>query len=274
MKQILEYTDYKVNYVTLTLFFVFVCGLSLNFYLSVIFGVTFLGVISSVILYNFAFTIWHEAAHNNIFRQELKSYNTVVGFITSFFNLNPGFFGLKHDHLLHHMYTIDEDKDRTHPRLTDKIFGVPFGIIKEMFTRKKYEKNFGIKNESKRKIDRYAKLLFLLFVLITFLLGYGINFLLIFLLPRMIILPIHTVYVCYLPHVNLPKNSEKSTRNLKTNFIIKILTLYHSYHGVHHIYPSIPWNKYEKFYKENLDDINSKVSEEKSFISLFKEKLI
>lgn len=270
-----ELLNYRVNIATVILFFTFVFGLSLNLIVSIITNeINLYQILISIFLYNCAFTIWHEAAHNNIFRKEFKYLNPVVGIVTSFFNLNPNFYTLKHDHILHHTDTLDEEKDRTFPRIKGSIIAVPIGIIKEMFTRKEYSQKNGLMNKDKKIIDKFTTFVLIISILLLIFFGYGWNFFFIMLLPRLIILPIHTLYVCYMPHVNLEKKSKKSTRNLAINKILKYLIFFHNYHGVHHLVPTIPWNKYEEYYLKYKNYFDNELAEKENFSELFKKQLL
>lgn len=270
-----EYLEYEVNIASLALFLLFVFGLSANLFYVIYFqDINVVSVLISILLYNTAFTIWHEAAHNNIFRGEKRYLNKVVGVVTSFFNLNPVFFNLKHDHLLHHTNTLDEEKDRTFLRVAKGVIAVPLGIVLEMLTRKDYSLKYGLKRKNELLIDKASFIILALSIFLLIFFGYGLEFLLTLFLPRLIILPIHTTYVCYLPHAGLPVASENSTRNLLVPKFLKYLILFHNYHGVHHITPSIPWNKYEKCYKSNKTIYDSKLARSEDIFSLFKNKLL
>lgn len=271
--QFRELLNYRVNFATVILFLTFVIGLSLNLFYSIITNqINLFQILISIFLYNCAFTIWHEAAHKNIFRKEFKKLNSTVGIVTSFFNLNPNFFSLRHDHLLHHTDTLDEVKDRTFPRLEGSIINIPLGILKEMFTRKEYSKSYGLKNYNEKIIDKISFFVLLISIITLIFFGYGWNFFLLMLLPRLIILPIHTLYVCYMPHINLEKKTNKSSRNLIINKIMQYFIFFHNYHGVHHLVPTLPWNKYEQYYLKNKDYFDNELAENENFTELFKKQ--
>lgn len=227
----------------------FVVGVPFNFYMATLgessFWVHFL---VGVLLYNCGFTIWHEAAHDNI--SSHKWLNDFFGVASSIVNLVPPFYRQKHDHLLHHMHLLDVEKDRTVYRARRPFWLVPISILHEMGTYGPYKEKYGLKTKWKKNLDMISFLAVLMLAGLCIWTGFGFEFLICCFAPRVVILPIHVTYVCYLPHVGLPKNRRQGTRVLEVG-PLKYLIFFHNYHAVHHLWPSIPWYLYPKYYRLN-----------------------
>lgn len=206
------------------------------------------GVFVGVALYNTAFTLWHEAAHSNVFVH--RRWNEALGVLVSVVNLFPGFYRQRHDHLEHHRHLLDIEYDRTVYRARGAFWTVPFRILDEMFTYSPYNKKHGLKQSRELGLDKATYVFTATLVVALVFFGLGAEFLACCVLPRLIVLPIHVFYVCYLPHVGLPNDRKRGTRILAAG-PLQYLIFFHNYHAIHHLWPNIPWFLYPKYAKLN-----------------------
>ncbi|MFI5205963.1 MAG: fatty acid desaturase, partial [Candidatus Paceibacterales bacterium] len=95
------------------------------------------GFLIGIVLYNFGFTIWHEAAHGNIVPKN-RTLNDLFGILGSIANILPAFFRQRHDHLLHHNHLMDIEYDRTVYRARGPYWHVLLSILEEVRTYKPY----------------------------------------------------------------------------------------------------------------------------------------
>jgi beta-carotene hydroxylase len=248
--QIHRYMTRTTAWPTVIMSAIFVFGAPANFFV-VANGLIpwWVGLLIGIALYNSAFTIWHEAAHGNIVPSNRK-LNDTIGVIASFVNMLPAFFRQRHDHLMHHSHLLETERDRTVPRATGPIWGIALSILDEMRTYGPYKDKYGLKDLKKLKVDRWTYLAVFIALAASIVSGTFWAFLACCFIPRLIILPIHVTYVCYLPHVGLPSDSWRGTRTLNIG-PLKYLIFFHNYHAVHHIWPSIPWFRYERYFTLN-----------------------
>lgn len=245
-----RYKTVGIAWPSLILSLIFIFGAPLNFFLvATDFYQWYWGLFIGICLYNSAFTIWHEAAHFNIF--EKRQPNNFIGWLSSIVNIFPAFFRQRHDHLLHHRHLLDIEYDRTVYRARGPIWFLPFRILDEMKTYGPYNLSYGLKHSKELFYDRLHYILMLAILVSIVLSQTYMAFLICCLLPRLIILPIHVTYVCYLPHIGLPKDRQRGTRILSVG-PLKYLIYFHNYHAVHHLWPNIPWYLYPAFYKKNF----------------------
>lgn len=236
---------------------VFMClGLLANI---VLYELKILPIIPAVILatffMNLSFTAWHECAHG-IFSSSNK-FNQIFGWVTSFFSVYPGFYARKREHLLHHKYEGQPDKDPVYPRVQSSAFSFLFKAARTVIyhNSQAYEDLPLSRKEKVLDASLYCSVLCVLVA--GYLFGFLYNLLLLWIFPRLLIFPIHAYYICYFPHHRGGKGYQVS-RIVSTNWLVRFLTVNQSYHGIHHLWPSIPWHQYGSVYKKKKGELVQK----------------
>jgi beta-carotene hydroxylase len=242
---------------TLALFIVYVVVLPLNFYLTAIAIIPlWLAFLIGLCAFNLSFTIWHECVHNTI--AENRKVCTFLGILTSLFLIYPGYFYLRKDHFLHHKHQGNPDKDPVYPRVQCRPVFFPIKlIIVTLFNPQPFNTERKLtRTEFLGDLAQYITIT--VFVVLLFITHLWLPFVVSWVLPRIVIFPIHAFYVCYLPHSGYGKGFYHVYRVVLRNPFTRYLTLYHSYHGMHHLWPKIPWHRYRAAYKERKEELIAK----------------
>jgi len=205
---------------------------------------------------NLSFTAWHEPAHGNFSKSAF--INNVVGWISSFISVYPGYFKRKKEHLLHHKYQGEADSDPVYPRLQTSFWKFPIQLITTALKQQeKFVKEMKL-STGEFAFDMLSNLLVLGILAFSYLNGFFWPVFLLWVVPRILVFGIHAIYICWLPHSKGGKGFEVYRVRKDTNIIKKIFkffTMYQNYHGVHHMWTSIPWHKYEKVFGEKEQEL-------------------
>lgn len=210
----------------------------------------------SLVAFNLSFTLWHECVHNTL--SSSRTFCSTVGVLLSFIMVYPGYFLLRRDHLLHHKYEGDPDKDPVYPRVQCRPWALPFHLARVILVNPQPPNPESRPKPGERVVDGLGYLLFAGVAVLAVLHGKGWLLLFSWVLPRLIILPIHAFYVCYLPHSAHGPATYQKWRIVLRNPLTRYLTLYHSYHGLHHIWPTIPWYRYRRTFEDRRADLEAK----------------
>jgi beta-carotene hydroxylase len=228
---------------TLTLFAVYVVVLPINVALA---ARGALGLVWAFLIalaaFNLSFTIWHESVHNTVAPN--RTVSTIIGTITAFFLIYPGYNALKRDHLVHHKHQGEPDVDPVYPRVQCRPWLFPVHMFWCLAFPQQPPHPERQLTSAERAKDAVNYAIWLALALAAWRYGYLPALMAAWILPRLVILPIHEFYVCYLPHAAGGPEFYRTYRIVLRTPFTRYLTLYHSYHGLHHVWPSIPWHQY------------------------------
>ena len=192
--------------------------------------------------FNLSFTIWHECVHNTVARN--RHISGLIGRITALLLVYPGYSTLKRDHLLHHKYQGSPDLDPVYPRVQCSPWMFPVHLVRTLAFGRQPDPPEGPLPASERLKDVAGYVMWAAGAVIAALAGWGPALLVAWVIPRLVILPIHSFYVCYLPHAPDGPRVYQTYRVVLRTPLTRYLTLYHSFHGLHHLWPSVPWHRY------------------------------
>jgi beta-carotene hydroxylase len=170
----------------------------------------------------------------------------------------PGYFFQRRDHLLHHKYQGDPDKDPVYPRTLCRPWAFPFHLVWVILRNPQPMYPERQSTGPERVADVMNYLLCAGAITLGFLYGAGGTVLAAWLLPRAFMVPIHAFYVCYLPHSSHGQSAYQTYRIVLRNPFTRYLTLYHSYHGLHHLWPTIPWHQYRRTYISRKQELTAR----------------
>lgn len=206
--------------------------------------------------YNLSFTIWHECAHGTVARR--RGLCTAVGIATTLPMIYPGYFFQRREHLLHHKFQGDPDKDPVYPRTQCTPWMFPVQLVRVTLFPPQPPNGEPAPPAGEVWADRACQLLFVAGAVAAVLAGWGWTLLFAWVLPRAVILFVHAFYVCYLPHsVGGPGGYEKY-RIVTRGPLLRLLTVSHNYHGLHHLWPTIPWHRYRATFQERRADLEAR----------------
>lgn len=210
----------------------------------------------SLVAFNFSFTLWHECVHNTL--SSSRAFCSAVGVLTSFTMFFPGYFSLRRDHLLHHKHEGDPEKDPVYPRVQCRPWAFPFHLAWTILFNPQPRNPESRPKAAELGADLLGYLVFAGLAAGAVLLGKGGVLLFAWVLPRLVILPIHAFYVCYLPHSAHGSSTYQRWRIVLRTPLTRYLTLYHSYHGLHHVWPAVPWHEYQSTFRERRAELEAK----------------
>lgn len=241
---------------TLLLFTTYVGVLLANFTLVALGAVSSaVGFLISVLAFNLSFTIWHECVHYTVTSR--RRLCTLVGVVTTFFMIYPGYFSQRREHLLHHKYQGDPLRDPVYPRVQCSAWKFPLHLL--WVTVANPQPPFAERHLSARERlgDALSCGIFALLAWRAIAAGLGWPLLVVWVLPRALMVPIHAFYVCYLPHSGRGAQLYETYRIALRNPLTRYLTLYHAFHGLHHVWPGIPWHRYRRTFLERRAELEA-----------------
>lgn len=210
-------------------------------------------VLAGTWLMNLSFTAWHESSHANF---SSKGWlNDVVGIVTSFASVYPGYFARRREHLVHHRYEGIEGKDPVYPRIQTTFWRFPFRLLKLMIERPKLDVPDGFLKitPAQRASDLVSNALVLAVCIACARLGLGRELLAVWIAPRILVFLIHAYYICFFPH-GMPGGGYKLLR-VRPGALLWLATMGQNYHGVHHRWPFIPWHRYHRVAKSRREEL-------------------
>lgn len=255
-----------IDHITISLMiFVFFAQVLVGYYQYIGQLSFFSSLILSCVFMNMSFTLWHECSHGNLSRY--KALNDLCGIISSFFSFFPGYYARKREHLIHHKYEGDSERDPVYQRIqnTTTLRFIFTALISNYFSDKKVnaeEKSYMPLTNKQKLIDKITVLSAWCLVVLFLLTGRYDMSLSLLIIPRVFIFVFHGYVICFFPHYISPGKGYRKYRVRDGNFILKMLTMNQNYHGIHHFYPAIRWYNYPKVfktYKDNLEQNNIEV---------------
>jgi beta-carotene hydroxylase len=205
------------------------------------------GFIFATLLMNLSFTIWHECSHRNFSRIEWIS--DFFGAIGSFLALGPSYFHRRNEHIIHHRFEGDPERDPVHPRIQTKLIFFPFRLLSLRAAGKNQVRFLDLMplSQTERAVDLALIALTTLIIGFSFFFGFGKELVLVWILPRITITLLHAYYICFLPHHN-PEGGYVRYR-VMPGLVAQALTINQNLHGVHHMFPFRPWHQYPNMLK-------------------------
>lgn len=202
---------------------------------------------------NMSFTIWHEAAHGTIFRT--RAPNDIAGVLGAWPAMLP-YFTVRRDHVLHHEFVNDPERDPDYWFLEGSIWTLPLRYPAGA------KRALSIVDRSGRpawepRTDRALLLLVLVTIGLLAWLVSPLAVLFAWILPKGFAMWIHAWYVNVLPHRGLPAERFRDTRIHPATWLTP-LTLCHNYHGLHHVWQTVPWHRYPKVFRQKREFLESR----------------
>lgn len=212
-----------------------------------------IGAIINGIAAYFLFSVVHDSSHNAVSRT--KFVNEILGRIglIYFAPLAPMDVA-RYIHMSHHKYTNDPEKDpdsfahKLDAWTLLRWFNFDFYYVKWFFQRGGAF--------ARRKYPALAA--YVAFVVITSLviirMGYGMELLMLWLVPTRITSFLFVIVFVFLPHhpfeATARENEYKATAlRIGGEWILSPLMANHNYHLIHHLYPTAPFYNYMKIMK-------------------------
>ncbi len=210
-----------------------------------------LHILFSVAAIHCAFTIWHEAVHDNV--SDSLWFNSMIGILGMFPYMTP-YFMQKWIHLQHHA-KLNQTDDPNFIYIDGPFWQIPFRYFRTI----PYLKNM-LKQDPLKKPEKVVDKLFLTAVLSIYFVGWfsGMikGLLLLWFLPVIFAKIIMDWYINYLPHVGLPPDRFKGTRIVNVPWLTPLI-LCHNYHAIHHLWPQYPWHRYLNLFNERIDKLKN-----------------
>lgn len=213
------------------------------------------GGLISLAAFNLSFTIWHECVHNTT--STSRAVCGAVGTATSFFMFFPGYFTLRREHLMHHKYQGDPERDPVWPRVQCPPWRFPLRLLRVVLWDPQPPNPERRLSWGERIADGVTLAAFLAAAGGAVAAGLWRELLAVWIVPRLLIAPIHAFYVCYLPHAAGGPLFYRTFRIVLRNPFTRYLTVYHSYHGLHHLWPNIPWYRYRRVFAERRAELEA-----------------
>jgi fatty acid desaturase len=207
------------------------------------------------------FTPLHEACHRTISTSE--GVNVWLGRLASLFIAPFAGLGLfRFVHMQHHRFTNDHELDpddwagaEGHP-----AWQLPLRwLTLELAYMRYYVPRLG-KRPRREKLEFVLTLVVSASILVAaFATGYGVDALLLWLLPQRIAVFLLGWSFDYLPHHELfathAENPYQATRNrIGLERLLALVMLYQNYHLVHHLHPVIPFYRYIAVWRRQEDE--------------------
>lgn len=238
----------KPDWATLLLLAAMYGLLGLNIYLYTSHRLPVLAhILISAVAIHLAFTIWHEAAHGNVFKNKWGNYITgIVGI----FPYSTPFFIQRHVHLMHHA-KMNQPDDPNLIYAEAPFWKIPFRYIRAISFLKKLLKK-DPRKKFELRIDQAMMTAVAGIYLAAALTGHFKALLVLWTVPVVIAKVIMDWYINYLPHVGLPPHKYLGTRIVDIAWLTPLL-LSHNYHAIHHLWPQLSWRHYFKVFTERKE---------------------
>ncbi|MEM7411948.1 MAG: fatty acid desaturase [Myxococcota bacterium] len=203
----------------------------------------------SVAAIHLAFTIWHEAVHENV--SSSRRVNAAVGVLGMFPYMTP-YFMQRWIHLRHH--TRMNERDDPNFIYTDG----PFATILLRYPRALGYAKEVLESDPRSPGERRSDLASVAVVAGIFVVGavFGValDLVLLWAIPVGVAKLIMDWYINFLPHAGLPAERHAGTRILDIGWLTP-LVLQHNYHAIHHLWPGLPWHRYRAVFADRRDEL-------------------
>ncbi|MEN8182648.1 MAG: fatty acid desaturase, partial [Myxococcota bacterium] len=201
-------------------------------------------VLISTVAIHLAFTIWHEAAHGNVFAH--RRLNDLVGAL-GIFPYTPPFFLQKFIHLRHHAL-LNQPEDPNFIYIDGPLWTIPARYLRALrYAREALGDD--PRSPGERRWDGAATMTMVAIYAIAWWQGFLLDLVWLWLLPMILAKLVLDAYINYLPHVGLPPDRFRGTRIVALPWLTPWV-LGHNYHAVHHLWPRVPWHRYASVFRE------------------------
>ena len=206
-------------------------------------------VLIPVVAIHFAFTIWHEAAHNNVSRSQWL--NNVAGVLGMFPYMTP-YFMQRWVHLRHHAY-LNEPGDPNLIYTDGSFWTVPLRYPRVLAYAGEVMAS-DPRSPGQKVSDACSVLLLTTIFAVAWWYGVLLDLVLLWFVPLVIAKLVMDWYINYLPHAGLPAHRYRGTRVLDIDWLTP-LVLVHNYHAIHHLWPNIPWHRYRAVFRDKREQL-------------------
>lgn len=201
-------------------------------------------VLAATLAIHLAFTIWHEAVHQNI--SSSSRVNEVVGVLGALPYMAP-FFVERWFHLEHHRL-LNQPDDPNYIYTDGPFWTIPFRYIR--IARYAHARlGADPRSRGQRLSDRATTVAAVAVYGVALWQGFLLDVLLLWFVPLVLAKVVMDWYINYLPHAGLPPDRFRGTRIVDVRWFTP-LVLAHNYHAVHHLWPAIPWHRYPTTFRE------------------------
>lgn len=226
----------------------------------------FVGLMINSIITYFFYTIHHEANHGNISGQN-KTWRWVdqlMGTVASL-PLQLNFQTYAPSHLMHHAHTNNPERDPDYfmagpgravlPRwfittIVKTLACIP-GVSQVLTRILPPTLSAAIKYFKTGRRGIYLQLqASLLLLIVSFVFGQGLNFLLLWFIPTQIGQLILQTWFVWLPHAPFTSTDRYHNTRIRGWFASNFMLLGQDHHLIHHLYPRVPFYKYGRLFRE------------------------
>lgn len=206
-------------------------------------------MVTNTLLAYAAFTPAHEAAHGNVHGQQGRFawVDEVVGWASGLLLFAP-FSAFRVLHLTHHSHTNDPERDPDY-----WVAGAHLGaiVLRCLSIMPHYYGDFLLGSTSRTRAAQKARastvfvlLALIVFVVVCFVLGFGVQVSLLWLIPAVLASGMLAFAFDWMPHV--PHNSQERYYHSRVVTFpgLAVPMLGQNYHLIHHLYPRIPFYRY------------------------------
>ena len=206
------------------------------------------------------YTLIHESIHGNVIRNRQFAWvHTVIGWWGSL-NLFYTWPNLRRTHLSHHSHTnTDKDPDARlvggdFSRLVRLLLLTPLIFILPYFLFEKIDvANYGDPKKTLTKKEYRTHLLVMHAlqggILIAFLSGYALPFILLYLAPALIGTTLLAIFFQWLPHYPFNQTGRYQNARISEWPLADYLLFGQNMHLAHHLWPSAPFYNYRPLYE-------------------------
>jgi beta-carotene hydroxylase len=193
-----------------------------------------------------AFTVWHEAVHENLSRG--RWVNELVGVLAMLPYMAPYFLG-KWIHLEHHR-RLNTEQDPNLVYAGGSLLTLPLRYARALrYPRRVLTADPRTRGE--RFSDRVTIALVVAVYGVALARGMLLDVLVLWLVPFVLAKLTMDWYINWLPHVGLPPDRYRGTRIIDVAWLTPLVLL-HNYHAVHHLWPALPWYRYRATFRAKL----------------------
>jgi ring-1,2-phenylacetyl-CoA epoxidase subunit PaaE len=219
-----------------------------------------MSVLPNAVAIYLLFTVAHDAAHHAV--SSARGLNRLVGRIaTALFAPQMAFSVWRFIHMQHHRFTNHDDgKDPDHYTMSGPSWQrLPRLLTIDLEYLRFYARHRGARPRNEKLGLAAAWALCLVTAAVLVAAGYGVEFVVLFLIPQRLALLWLAFAFDYLPHSGLhlrpTEDRMKTTRNrIGGERWLTPLLLYQNYHLVHHLHPLVPFYRYLAVWGRNEEE--------------------
>lgn len=247
----------SVAWPTLLLLIVSVCTymLSISLYLTGIFSLGLTICINALASYA-AFTVGHDASHNAL--SSNRRLNDWCGRLSTVLLSPVPFFRMfRYIHMQHHRFTNDEQRDPDYYCGSGSKWTLPLRwatLDIHYFTIYLRPGVFKKRPESEQRELIIAVVFAIVVIVAMLMMGWGLEYLLLFVIPTRIAVMFLAFSFDFLPHyphkIKGDDDPYQATLNrVGFEWLLTPALLFQNYHLVHHLYPTVPFYRYIKVWR-------------------------